>query len=799
MVSVKNRPAGRISVAAAVVVSVLALAFGTGYSTTTALVAPGGAWLTKGDGVTHANAAAGRPDAEVARSMATGPGQIEVVQTQDGSAWVVNKVTGEVVRIDPAKADAAQTRDGVRPGPSRGPDDAPAPPAKPEDAKSSMLVAGKLAYLVHRDRGEIHLIDPVSLTTKTVHKVPGRIVDTTSDSTGGLWVASDDGNVYRFNGEKQLPTIEKTETAQLSRAGDKIVMVDRAGNLRRYTYGGKPVGEPIAIPGDSQAVLAQTGEDPHITVAVPQTGELVTVTPDGQVRRATITQPGHRLGRPVVSNGRVYVPDLDRRTVLDVPLGATTPARVIPVPGNSPTFELFDNGGTVWANDPNAPNAVVMAPPNLQPRTVEKGIGKGVEDPEPTPEPNTAPPAPNTTTPPPTTPTTLPPAPAPAPAPANPPTPNGQGQGTPSDMPGNGQGRSSTDKNAPSGDSRQRPLPPPAQVTVPAVVGMQVEKACATLRASRIGCVPRPVVTGRGVPNQVTSQSPRSGQQARVGSQVTITYLVVKSSNMPTPTSTTQKQATKPGPTPPNTPGAGRPTPGKPGPSGPTTPPKPPTDAMVEVPNVTKLHKDEACRRLIAAQLKCSEMKQGTPYPANYVHTQGQPAGTKVRNGASVTITYDDRRPLGMYLWQASRGNGMQVFAGGAAEGTFSPRVQRVGDLQVGMHFGQPKPGMVYLHTGQYRQGGVGGWYMGREPLSSGWYNPVGHNAPYGFYVSPTPLEPMGDYQPVKVQRMASSDRLFFKYARNDTETQAAERAGFRREGEPWWVWAAPPSLHTQH
>lgn len=294
---------------------------------------------------------------------------------------MVNKPTGEVTRVDPSTMDVAATKPGAQPQDAETPPKNPEAPGGAASGGSRMVTSGGTNYLVNLGTGVIEQIDPLTLAVKATHRMSGPLLDAAGDPTGGLWAVASNGAVRRYNGQKQLPSVADLGIRRVSRAGDQMLLLGSEGRLYRYSFGAKAQGVTDLGPAGWDATLAQPTDDPHVTYMLGASGELAVVRPGGEVQGTKVSDPGHQIGSPLIANGHVYVPDYDRRVVVDLNLSTLKVSETTPVPGNGGKFEVFDNGGTVWFNDPTAPNAVVLSPPTFKPRTVDKGVGHGVEDP----------------------------------------------------------------------------------------------------------------------------------------------------------------------------------------------------------------------------------------------------------------------------------------------------------------------------------------------------------------------------------------------------------------------------------
>lgn len=540
-----GRPMGTAMVLL-LLVGVFAVATGSGFTAARSIYGDGGAWLSRGRSVVHVNAATGRTDAEVTTDLARRQGQgselLEVVQGPDGGVYVVNTETNELTAIDPVtmapRAGAPVTRPGANPG----------------------------AVAVHvGDRGEVFVSDATSGTVAPVDPVTlapigdapftveGTLAGATPHPDGGVWALDKQGGTLTHvdAGRPAAPLAVAPEGHQLllTRVGGDPVIVDlTAGTVRRIDAETATLDDPIALgTGPGRLLVPNDPSAPGATawLMAPGTGELVGVDLDaGTVRRARVGQDGAHYEAPVVHAGRVYVADASHHVVRAVEAGSLTVVGTHRPPGTSGRLELFVDDDTLWINDADHTEALMVDADGTE-RRIDKGTGNGVEEeleppadrpiPEPVVEPApqvSPPPAPVLPAPSPrpidpvpaplaaapvapsSSASLAPPTPAPRP-PAPPPTRPPAAAPTAPDRP---TPRNTTPEPAPEAPTE------PATATVPSLVGSAVEQACnTTLPAAGLAC--GRADAGEGDPvNQVTAQDVPPGTTVAAGSTVTITY-----------------------------------------------------------------------------------------------------------------------------------------------------------------------------------------------------------------------------------------------------------------------------------
>ncbi len=361
---------GSVALALAVTATVVAVAMGSGYSASRSFLSDGSAWLARGKRLVHVNGVTGRPDAEVARDLAAGNEVIQVVQTDGGNVYVVNKSTNEVYRLDLSKMDV--DREGHR-----------APGGPPQDL--DLLTGGGQTYIVHRGDGRVETVDPLNLAVRDSVTLDGGIQGSVIDGSGAVWAVTGQGMVVRVRGsriEVELETAAPGSALSVALVGDTPVVADQAaGTVRRIDPARGTAEEPIRLPGDpGQVVLNGAGNPGPWLWAMQGNGALVRVDlVGGTVETVALGQPGGSFGPPIVNGGRVYVPDYAHHAVVSVHADSLQVAATSPVSGTSPRFDVFVKDQAVWVNDPTGPTTVVI-PADGKVRVVGKGGAGGAGD-----------------------------------------------------------------------------------------------------------------------------------------------------------------------------------------------------------------------------------------------------------------------------------------------------------------------------------------------------------------------------------------------------------------------------------
>jgi beta-lactam-binding protein with PASTA domain len=473
---------GHLGLVFAVLAGVLAVAFGTGYRASTALLGDGSAWLVDGRSAAHVNGTTGEvdarlSDAEDARRLATGDERLQIVQTPTGAVYVVNTDTGQVTSIDTTT---------MRPA-GRGYGGSP--------QSVEVLTGGGRAYVADTERATVTVMDPKTMQPQSAPlRIDGRIRTAVADTSGTVWILTDDGSrVHRVEGSAVAATVPldgPDKRAQLTLVGDRPVVLTGRGEVLVIGDGGVEKTLPVPIAAGVPAMV----NDPSVPgsrvwISLPGSGQLAWVDLDSGDGSVTDVPYSRSLGPAVVAAGRVYVPDHSRGTVAVVDARTGKYLDTITVPGNAIEFDLFVKDDRVWINPPSESDAIIVQPDGQDER-VEKGSGDADEDdPGPSPSPS-SPSGPEPTHPDPTS--------------------------------------TQTPKPHPPGNAA---IPPPTSAPhetaiVPGVVGRQKDDACRVLQLAGFNCRFQGVGTRPGgQPDEVVSTQPAGGVEHVKGGYVVISHL----------------------------------------------------------------------------------------------------------------------------------------------------------------------------------------------------------------------------------------------------------------------------------
>ncbi|PZS13261.1 MAG: hypothetical protein DLM57_17115 [Pseudonocardiales bacterium] len=498
----RSRFAGAAVVTALAAGGLLA-SLGAGYSVSRAALGDGSADVAKGTTVAHVNGESGKVDAQTPGNLATGKQGLQVVRLSTGQFIVINRSTGAVTTVDGAT---------MKPTSTVIPKAAPVVPTGGDKAADVRVIASdKSGWLVNATAGYVELIGDHGPTGKQV-QLGAVVIDSAPGPDGSVIVLTRDGVVIRVGTDLSRHRMPITDGAggTLTTAGGHTFLITTAGEVLRVD-GDQPrtLAKPAGLDG---SVIAGSvlGSGDHV-LAIAHDVLLLIGAGSGATQSIVLHAGTASLGRPVELNGRVYVPDYTNHRLLVANEDRGQLDDPIKVWGTTATFALFVSGGRVWANDQFS-KLMVAIDADGHDHSVDKGTGKGIEDPDgkpktPTPKaktklpkvpkvpkspglPRTVPP-PHTTIPHPAIPA-IPALPLPQPSPTNPTT------------------------------------TAPKQVAVPSFGShTDYHDACAQIDALQLRCIPVAVdATGQsGNTNDVVDTKPGGGSQVDVGSQVVVTYI----------------------------------------------------------------------------------------------------------------------------------------------------------------------------------------------------------------------------------------------------------------------------------
>lgn len=313
-----------------------------------------GAWLGSSEKGTaaHANGLTGDIDGMV--DLPTGDHPVSI--SQDGrTVLVLDKKTGEVIRIDPAQLTAEQS-------------------TKYTSSDLQLVAGGSYAYVVNPVKATVQRIDPVTTTPVGPPTDLGTapLGQAAADPTGTLWVPQPaNGTVTPFpHGRKAraLP-VTKAENHNLVMTlanGEPVVTDTTAGTMTMLTV--KAPGVKAELPSfvrdasPEEVLVPGTTDGSVVPVLAAGSGRMALLdTRTANLTSAFLGAGGKgRYGAPQVLGSKVYVPDHANGTlkVYDTADSAIEePVKVTEKPGE---LEVFVRNGLLWVNDQDNEAAAVV-------------------------------------------------------------------------------------------------------------------------------------------------------------------------------------------------------------------------------------------------------------------------------------------------------------------------------------------------------------------------------------------------------------------------------------------------------
>lgn len=474
-------PAGRAGsalVAVMLLVTVLAVGTGVGYTVARPLLGDGSAFLARGHTVAHVNGETGKSDAQTATELATGSEPIQTVRLPDGRVAIVNKTTGTVTIID-----------GSTMTPTGAPVTTPGGGGLLE-----ALATDSSGYLVDKKTGTItELAAPGKTAAPAVPIREGILAAVPAGDS--VWVLTKTGQVMEVARGRTVRTVRLgAPVSGLTVADGHPVAVTTAGKAYVIDSDEPHAIGDLGLTGPDVVLGSWRGAGRYVLAVDRRSGRVSVLDPRTEhAARATLPVAADaKLDAPVVLGGEVYVPDYTKSQLwrVDATSGSVR-NEPLDVPGRpGDTFDLTVSGGHVWANNQYDRRALIVDGDGRDHRA-DKGAGPDVRDSQA--KPQTPPPpvrTPRKTT----------------PLPSGPPVTRGD--------PAN---------SGPSGRPTHRPAAP---LKVPSVVGLSRRAACHLITEAKLSCVRKTDATPVVDPDQVavvSAQDPRPGVTPS-DKKVTITY-----------------------------------------------------------------------------------------------------------------------------------------------------------------------------------------------------------------------------------------------------------------------------------
>ncbi len=233
------------------------------------------------------------------------------------------------------------------------------------------------AFTVDAGSGTVQELEPTRLAPLGRPVQLGSAVsDSTVDGSGRLWLAlpaahrvaavqpGADGPAVQQ--QFQLPT--SGEPLELTALRSGVLATDPAGRSAYRLLPGRGAAERIdGVSAGRGSVSAVSSDDDTGAVLDRDAGRLARVTPAGDQRARSVPlgpgTAGHRLGRPVVFGGRMYVPDYDTGRVLrDTDSGGLESVPPESVHAGKGKFDVFIDDGRLWVNAPDGAKAYSIDP-----------------------------------------------------------------------------------------------------------------------------------------------------------------------------------------------------------------------------------------------------------------------------------------------------------------------------------------------------------------------------------------------------------------------------------------------------
>ncbi|KLL11325.1 hypothetical protein FrCorBMG51_11945 [Protofrankia coriariae] len=487
-----------------VLAAVLAVAVGVGYTATRPFLDDGSTYAANGYTLTHLNGETGQADATARQPIATGQEKVQVIPSPDGQVIVHNRNT-----------DTVQSFDGATLTPN-------APPVSiPRGSAFDSVEVGVTrsgGYVVNRktdsvetigtpQRGPTRIAIPDGILAQA--EASGSVQVPVDDS---VWVLTKKNSVAEVTGGRVARTVpfDGSPVGLTVADGHPVVVV---ADGRAYAVDGRAPRQlgklSLAGSNGSNVVLGSWRGAGRYVVAVDKVkGNVAILDPRvGTERAVQLTGPTPTdLDSPATLGSWIYVPDRNdhnerggqrqggdarpRLWRINLSTGLAE-GRPFDVPGQHGPFDLWVDGGRVWAGQQYDQRTLVVDADGHE-RDADKGARSEVVDSESrtgTEGPRGAQPTPS-----------APPPVAPS-APAAPPTAVPR----------------------PPADA----APPARRVTVPSFPkGTLHQQACDRLEQSGLRCQPLPAGDQDGLAaDEVINTSPRAGALVPEGSPVTVSYV----------------------------------------------------------------------------------------------------------------------------------------------------------------------------------------------------------------------------------------------------------------------------------
>jgi Fibronectin type III domain len=311
-----------------------------------------GVWIANDNASSVTHVGPGGTDVTVALENVVG--DFSVVQ-MDGVAFITDG-SGALTRVDAAQLTASQT-------------------AQLANTESYVTAGGGVLYQVDVRAGSVQQFDattarPVGPVVVIGKKLGNAVVD----NSGVLWVTdADTGKAISVNRDKVSSTTTIASPGVpivVSVVGAKVVAINRTAATVTVISGG-PSAKPVQLTPGKGVQAPDSVLDGSVLPILDDDNQLNLVDIDGG-RSVGVSLPknGDKLGSPRTANGKVYVPNYTKGTliVIDIKTGAVI--NTIEITKSGITFELLVDKSTVYVNDPSGSKAwAITAEGTLIPAT----------------------------------------------------------------------------------------------------------------------------------------------------------------------------------------------------------------------------------------------------------------------------------------------------------------------------------------------------------------------------------------------------------------------------------------------
>ncbi|WP_309110646.1 hypothetical protein [Saccharothrix sp.] len=323
-------------------------ALGNGIARTAVDVSDGLTWLgddERGE-VVQVNPSSGKPQTRL--QVSGGDARLEIAQSDD-KLIVLDRRTGQITVIDLATLLAGGRRQA------------------PAGQSPKVLIVDDRIYVVDRDAGTVHNVDPVTLADVGAPWRVGRpLADVVTDDRGVVWAVDHGGNLHALEWAEDVEQFRELSNRPVPGAGPRTALVPHERGVTLLGLEGGVVvrdgtTRDLTLGTDSlsgEVLAAQTSPPGLVPASVPDAGAVVLVS-DDDVVRVDMNQYGcARPGRPAVFRDRVYVPCRGAGKVVVLDRSGKRGSQDVPAPGNDP--ELVFDDGKLFINTPGAANGVIV-------------------------------------------------------------------------------------------------------------------------------------------------------------------------------------------------------------------------------------------------------------------------------------------------------------------------------------------------------------------------------------------------------------------------------------------------------